>query len=99
MSDFHKHDHEANPGLEKMKDELAGKRGRTYWRTLGEMSDTPEFQRFLEDEFPNRKSLLEIDRRSLLKFMGASMALAGLSGCRSVFLPEDKIVPYVKQPE
>ena len=31
--------------------------------------------------------------------MGASMALAGLAGCRSVFLPQDKIVPYVKQPE
>ncbi len=86
-------------GLETMKEQLAGKRGRAYWRTLGEMSDTPEFQKFLDDEFPNRATLLQIDRRSLLKFMGASMALAGLSGCRSVFLPEDKLVPYVKQPE
>ena len=29
--------------------------------------------------------------------MGASLALAGLSGC--VFQPPEKIVPYVKQPE
>ena len=88
-----------DPGLEKMKDALAGKRGRAYWRTLDEMSGTAEFERFLEDEFPNRSSLMQIDRRSLLKFMGASMALAGLSGCRSVFMPEDKLVPYVRQPE
>lgn len=88
-----------NDGLEKMREELSGKRGKAYWRTLGEMSDTPEFQKFLDDEFPNRSSLMEIDRRSLLKFMGASFALAGLSGCRSVFLPEDKLVPYVRQPE
>ena len=88
-----------DPGIEKMKEELAGKRGRAYWRTLGELSDTPEFQKFLEDEFPNRSTLLQIDRRSLLKFMGASLALSGLSGCRSVFLPEDKLVPYVRQPE
>ncbi len=86
-------------GLEKMKEALAGKTGRAYWRTLDEMSGTAEFERFLEDEFPNRSSLMQIDRRSLLKFMGASFALAGLSGCRSVFLPEDKLVPYVRQPE
>ena len=65
-------------GLETMKEQLAGKRGRAYWRTLGEMSDTPEFQKFLDDEFPNRATLLQIDRRSLLKFMGASMALVRL---------------------
>ncbi|RYG27207.1 4Fe-4S dicluster domain-containing protein [bacterium] len=93
------HDNDSTPGLTQMREELAGKRGRAYWRTLGEMSDTPEFQKFLEDEFPNRSSLADIDRRSLLKFMGASIALAGLSGCRSVFMPEDKLIPYVKQPE
>ena len=89
----------AQDGLETMKAELAGKRGKAYWRTLDELSGTEEFQKFLDDEFPNRSTLLQIDRRSLLKFMGASVALAGLSGCRSVFLPEDKVVPYVKQPE
>jgi molybdopterin-containing oxidoreductase family iron-sulfur binding subunit len=78
---------------------LTGKRGKRYWRSLEELSDTPEFQKFLDDEFPNRSSLANMNRRDLLKFMGASIALAGLSGCRSVFMPQDKVVPYVKQPE
>lgn len=89
--------HEALLGAAESK--LAGKRGKRYWRSLEELSDTPEFQSFLEDEFPNRSSLLDLNRRDLLKFMGASLALAGISGCRGVFLPQDKVVPYVKQPE
>src|SRR5579862_8720560 len=85
--------------LEAVRQKLAGKQGRQYWRGLEEVAETDEFQLWLEDEFPNRSTLLQIDRRTLLKFMGASMALAGLSGCRSVFMDEEKIVPYVKQPE
>lgn len=85
--------------LAKMRAELEGKRGRHYWRTLEEVMQTPEFEKWFEDEFPNRQSIPEIDRRSLLKFAGASLALAGLTGCRGVFLPEDKLVPYVKSPE
>ena len=85
--------------LEAVREKLAGKTGPAYWRTLEEVADTAQFQAWVEDEFPNRKSIMEIDRRTLLKFMGASMALAGLSGCRGVFLPEDKAVPYVKAPE
>ncbi len=38
-----------------------------------------------------------IERRTFMKLMGASLALAGLSGC--VFQPPEKIVPYVNQPE
>lgn len=85
--------------LDAVRAKLAGKRGRSYWRGLEEVAGTEEFNNWLEDEFPNRRSLLEIDRRTLLKFMGASMALAGVTGCRSVFLEEEKIVPYVRQPE
>jgi MoCo/4Fe-4S cofactor protein with predicted Tat translocation signal len=85
--------------LAAVREKLAGKTGKQYWRTLEEVADTPEFQLFLEDEFPNRSTLNQINRRDLIKFMGASLALAGLAGCRGVFLPEDKVVPYVKQPE
>ncbi len=38
-----------------------------------------------------------VERRTFLKIMGASLALAGLSGC--VIQPPEKIVPYVRQPE
>lgn len=85
--------------LDKMRAELEGKRGQQYWRTLDEVSQSEEFKSWFEDEFPNRKELFQIDRRSLLKFAGASLALAGLTGCRGVFLPEEKLVPYVKAPE
>ncbi len=82
-----------------VRGQLTGKAGKNYWRSLDELADTPQFQEWMEDEFPNRSTLLNINRRDLLKFMGASMALAGLSGCRGVFLPQDKVVPYVKAPE
>jgi MoCo/4Fe-4S cofactor protein with predicted Tat translocation signal len=85
--------------LQAAREKLAGKTGKHYWRTLEEVADTPQFQTFLDDEFPNRSTILQINRRDLIKFMGASMAFAGLTGCRGVFLPEDKVVPYVKQPE
>lgn len=85
--------------LEKVREKLAGKSGQSYWRGLEEVAETPEFQAWVDDEFPNRSSLMQVDRRSLLKFMGASMMLAGLGGCRSLVLPNAKIVPYVTAPE
>lgn len=85
--------------FQKLREELAGKQGKQYWRGLEELAETPEFTQWLDDEFPNRSTLLQIDRRSILKFMGASMMLAGLTGCRALFMPGEKIVPYVKAPE
>src|SRR4051794_18116335 len=38
-----------------------------------------------------------LDRRRFLELLGASMALAGLSGCTRQ--PPEHIVPYVRQPE
>jgi len=78
---------------------LKNAKGRQYWRGLEELAETPEFQAWMDDEFPNRRSLLEIDRRTMLKYMGASLALAGLSGCRGLFMPQPKVVPYVRAPE
>src|SRR3954469_25213005 len=61
--------------------------GKRYWRSLGELSDTPEFRGWLEKEFPSGAAQLNGDewsRRGFLKLMGASMALAGfgLTSCR-----------------
>ncbi len=38
-----------------------------------------------------------VSRRSFIKLMGASLALAGISGC--VIQPPEKAIPYVTQPE
>ncbi len=68
-----------------------------YWRSLDELTDTPEFRAFLAAEFPGIASamLSAPSRRQFLKLMGASMALAGLSGCR---WPSETIAPYAKRP-
>ncbi len=84
--------------LEHPPEALTGKR---YWRSIGELSDTPEFRDWLEREFPSGAAQLEGDewsRRSFLKFMGASMALAGfgLTSCRR---PEAHLVPFTKSAE
>src|SRR6266446_32987 len=70
-----------------------------YWRSLEELIDAPEFREFVEREFPQQAEEWNdpLERRTFLKLMGASLALAGLSGC--VYQPPEKIVPYVKQPE
>jgi molybdopterin-containing oxidoreductase family iron-sulfur binding subunit len=73
--------------------------GKRFWRSLEELADTPQFREFVEREFPQQAEEWNdpIERRSFIKLMGASLALAGLSGC--VFQPPEKIVPNVKQPE
>jgi len=72
---------------------------KRYWRSLEELADTPLFREFVEREFPQQAEEWHdpIERRTFIKLMGASLALAGLSGC--VFQPPEKIVPNVKQPE
>ncbi len=79
----------------------AAQTGKQYWRSVGELSDTPEFRGWLEREFPAGAAQMEGDewsRRSFLKLMGASMALAGLgmSSCRR---PEAHLVPFSKSVE
>ena len=75
--------------------------GRTYWRSLGEYSRTPDFEEWLHREFPAGAAEWENDplsRRNFLRLMGASLALAGLSlsGCRR---PEAHLVPFTQSPE
>ena len=92
--------HDARPlDLAAVRAKLEGKRGRHYWRSLEELADDPRFEEMLHREFPRHTSELRpgVDRRGFLKVMGASLALAGLAGCG--VKPEEKIVPYVRQPE
>src|SRR6266545_819239 len=73
--------------------------GKSYWRSLEELADAPEFREFVEREYPQHAEEWNdpVERRTFLKLMGASLALAGLSGC--VFQPPERIVPNVRQPE
>ena len=82
-----------------LQDEETPRGGKKYWRSLDELADTPLFREFVEREFPQQAEEWNdpLERRTFIKLMGASLALAGLSGC--VFQPPEKIVPNVKQPE
>jgi molybdopterin-containing oxidoreductase family iron-sulfur binding subunit len=82
--------------IEAAADEKAGPE---YWRSLEELAGSPAFQEALHREFPKGASewVDSVSRRGFLKVMGASMALAGMTGC--VRLPLEPIVPYVRQPE
>jgi molybdopterin-containing oxidoreductase family iron-sulfur binding subunit len=85
--------------IQTLRAKLQGTRGRTYWRSLEQVAETPEFKEFLHREFPQNASewLDPVGRRGFLKLMGASMALAGVSACTRQ--PNEAIVPYVRQPE
>src|SRR5215208_2145770 len=82
-----------------LQDEETKRGGKKYWRSLEELADTPVFREFVAREFPQQAEEWHspVERRTFMKLMGASLALAGLSGC--VFQPPEKIVPNVKQPE
>ena len=71
--------------------------GKEYWRSLEERAQTPEFRNFIAREFPGlaEELLLSPSRRQFLKVMGASLALAGLAGCR---WPRESIVAYNQRP-
>ncbi len=85
--------------LEAVRSDLTGKSGAQYWRSLNELANKPEFDDLMEREFPSGApaSWTAVSRRNFLRLMGASLALAGLAGCAKQ--PEERIVPYVKQPE
>src|SRR5438105_6686634 len=71
---------------------------RTYWRSLAQIEERPEFRAALEREFPEGASELPegVTRRDMMMLLGASLSLAGLAGCRR---PVEEIVPYVTAPE
>ncbi|MGZ4813466.1 MAG: TAT-variant-translocated molybdopterin oxidoreductase, partial [Terriglobales bacterium] len=85
--------------LATVKAEIEQTTGPEYWRSLEELAGSEEFQEMLHREFPKGASewLDAFSRRGFLKTMGASLALAGLTGCTR--MPLTEIVPYVKQPE
>ncbi len=71
---------------------------KKYWRSLNELHSTPGFEEILHREFPVAASEYPegVSRRRWMQLMGASVALAGVSGCR---WEDEKISPSVSRPE
>ncbi|MBJ6125710.1 TAT-variant-translocated molybdopterin oxidoreductase [Microvirga splendida] len=67
--------------LEALRARLATEEGLRLWRSLEELADLPEVRRHIEAEFPDIAQASQIDRRTLLRLMGASLALGGLAAC------------------
>jgi MoCo/4Fe-4S cofactor protein with predicted Tat translocation signal len=82
-----------------MRERILSTGGKDYWRSVEEFAETPEFEEFVKREFPAQAEEWDdsLSRRNFIKVMGASLALAGLSGC--VIQPPEKIVPYVRPQE
>jgi len=87
------------PTLAEVRAKLANQKGKQFWRSVDELADSPEFAELVNEEFPSQASewIDPVSRRSFLKVMGASMALAGLAGCTKQ--PDEPIMPYVTAPE
>ncbi|HEY4355372.1 MAG TPA: TAT-variant-translocated molybdopterin oxidoreductase [Acidobacteriaceae bacterium] len=87
--------------LAEVRAKLEGKTGKRFWQNLDELAETPAFQEMVHEEFPRQAGAGEwvdsVSRRSFMKVMGASFALAGLTGCTKQ--PDEPVFPYVKQPE
>src|SRR5262245_36734841 len=90
----------ATQDLGEIRARMRGTGGKQYWRSLEDLADTPEFQAYLHREFPENATewIDPVGRRSFLKLMSASLALAGVSTACTV-QPDELIVPYVRQPE
>ncbi len=70
----------------------------TYWRSLDQLENSPEFQQMVEREFPEgiADAPDDVSRRSFLSAIAASVALAGLTSCRK---PKTGILPFNRRPE
>jgi molybdopterin-containing oxidoreductase family iron-sulfur binding subunit len=77
--------------------------GKVFWTSLEAKADPEAFQRRAAAEFPegaegsDKADRLEVGRRTFMGVAGAAGALLGLEGC--IRRPEEKILPFTKQPE
>uniref|UniRef100_UPI002ACD81E0 TAT-variant-translocated molybdopterin oxidoreductase n=1 Tax=Chloroflexus sp. TaxID=1904827 RepID=UPI002ACD81E0 len=87
------------PDLEAIRAQLRDARGPQFWRSLDQLADSPAFRELVEREFPRGASEMSdgMSRRTFLKLMGASLALAGVTAC--TYQPRQYIAPFDRQPE
>ncbi|NTV62112.1 MAG: TAT-variant-translocated molybdopterin oxidoreductase [Oscillochloris sp.] len=93
--------HPSATELDAVRNRLSRARGKQFWRSLDDLADTSAFREYLEREFPRGAAELNdsLSRRTFLKLMGASLALAGLSGCTTASRqPQEKVAPFTHLP-
>ena len=61
-----------------------------YWKSLKDISSTDDYDKYLKQSEHHEDS--NVSRRNFLSLVAASVALAGLEGCKK---PVQKIIPYV----
>ncbi len=71
---------------------------KKYFRSLGDLEQTPEFEDFLHREFPTAASEFPegVSRRRWVQLMGASLAFGGAVGCR---YNREEFAEFVVRPE
>jgi MoCo/4Fe-4S cofactor protein with predicted Tat translocation signal len=76
--------------------------GKVFWTSLEAKADPAAFQQRAAAEFPegvegsDKRDSLQVNRRTFMGVAGAAGALLGLEGC--VRRPEEKILPFTRQP-
>jgi molybdopterin-containing oxidoreductase family iron-sulfur binding subunit len=90
-----------SPELLDLQKRLGNSQGKKYWRSLDELANTEAFQELMRREFPEQASIWpdSLSRRQFLSLMGASLALAGLTGCSVRPAASIDLAPYVRAPE
>jgi len=68
-------------------DDTGGQASRAYWQSLAQWLDPTSAKQRGDDT---------VDRREILKLLGASLGLAGVAGCAPN--PTEKLVPFVDAP-
>jgi MoCo/4Fe-4S cofactor protein with predicted Tat translocation signal len=73
---------------------------RKYWRSRGELQQSPAYLAETLNEFQDEldvsveESSQDPSRRGFMGWVSAGLAASGLAGCDAIRRPEEKILPY-----
>jgi MoCo/4Fe-4S cofactor protein with predicted Tat translocation signal len=78
---------------------LHDRRESAFWRSLDELEGNEAFMASVDRELPPEALWPPdaVSRRSFMKVMAASFAMAGMAGCSKT--PRGKLVPYIRKAE
>ena len=92
------HSHDALTDMSSLLASDNAQAAKQYFRSLEQLAETPEYRELAGREFPDGAAEWspDLSRRHFLNLVAASVALAGLQGCRK---PVQHIVPFGVRPE